>query len=91
MKIGICLIIGLLLCVKAFADCDLTRFRWDCTLPVHVRPKPAARSLFYCGKAYGYLTRRQYDLLTRYRNAWVNMVLDINDEYVDSPCIPADR
>lgn len=85
------LILGMLPMSLSFANCDLTEFRWECDIRIQPKPTKAAHALVYCGNHYGYVTPRQYDLLTRYQRANVNMILTINGAYVDSPCVPSGR
>ncbi|STX50332.1 Uncharacterised protein [Legionella busanensis] len=74
-----------------FANCDLTRFRWECDIRIYPKPTRGATSLVYCGNSYGYVTPANFDILSRYHRRSINMVLKINGEFVEAPCIPGRR
>ena len=75
----------------AHANCDITRFRWDCEQSVTIKPKSYATSLIHCGHVSMYLTKAQYDTLARYQRVNVNMSIMVDGEYLDGPCVPAGR
>lgn len=76
---------------NAIANCDITHFRWDCDIPMHIKPTRAAQSLVYCENLRGYLTQAQFNQLTAYHRRSINMVLKVNGEYFNGPCIPAKK
>ncbi|STX27823.1 Uncharacterised protein [Legionella beliardensis] len=90
-KIKITILLCFIPLQLAFANCDLTRFRWECDIPISAKPTRWATSLVYCGSSYGYVTPANFDILSRYHRRSINMVLKINDEFVDAPCIPVRR
>ena len=92
-KFAASLVVILLLFVQngAFSNCDLTQFRWQCDITLQPGPTAYADSLVYCGSSFGYISKRQFEMLERYQRVNVNMVLKINGEYEDSPCIAAYR
>ena len=75
----------------AFAICDLTHFRWDCEFTLNTKPTQATPSRVQCGLAYGYVSRAQFDELVRFQRANVDLNLTVDDDYVDGPCVPAQR
>lgn len=74
----------------SYAACDPTSFSHRCNLPF-VTKHHAHLSQVYCGPSVGYITKHQYDILRRYQRVNTNMIVTINGEYVDSPCIPAGK
>ncbi|MBA4695761.1 MAG: hypothetical protein H2069_00050 [Legionella sp.] len=78
-----------LLSAFAFAICDLSHFRWPCDIPVRMKPH-ASTHLVYCGNTPVYVTAEQYYQLVRYQRANVQHVLKINEDYLESPCIPSE-
>lgn len=84
-------LILLVYCNISIAHCDLSRFRWECDLPPTTKPHLHSYALVYCGNTPVYLNQRQYDLLTHYIRSNINMVLKLNGEYLDAPCLPAER
>lgn len=84
-------IISLLPFNLAFANCDLGHFRWDCEIPIQPTASSRNHSLVYCGNSIGYISRDQYETLIRYQRANINMVVKINGEYLDSPCVGDER
>jgi hypothetical protein len=88
------LIVPTLCCMThiCFANCDPQQFRDPCTIPLHItKPTHVQSSLVYCGHAYGYITKAQYDILTRYQQDDITMNIKLNDRYIDGPCVPAGR
>lgn len=85
----------ILSCILPFnsvhANCDTSTFRWECDVPVKVSAQHGASSLVHCGGSIGYVTRHEYDQIARNKRASINMVLKINDEYIDSPCVLDER
>ena len=73
----------------AHANCDLTDFRWECELPIKHKPESQYPSLITCGATNIYVSKEQYIKLIRYQKANINMMLQVNGEFVDSPCMPA--
>ncbi|WP_367607337.1 hypothetical protein [Legionella sp. W05-934-2] len=84
---------GVLLLVvplSLWAQCDLATFPWECNLQPKLNPGKNL-VLAFCNGTPVYLTKQQQKILKRYRNAYVNMVLKVNDEYFTGPCQLAEQ
>lgn len=73
------------------ANCDLSKFKWDCDLPMKVKPSHVHQSLVYCNDLRGYISPAEFQVLSHYYRRDVNMVLRVNGEYIDAPCVPIRR
>lgn len=90
-KFAVLFMLGYTTCGFSIANCDLSRFKWDCDLPMKVKPSRTDQSLVYCNDLRGYITPAQFQILNQYYHRDVNMVLRVNGEYIESPCIPIRR
>lgn len=84
-------VVALLTSSLSFAMCDLEHFRWPCDFPAQLKPSHATPSIVYCGGATFYVSRASYDQLLRNNYDAIHMVMNINDAYFESPCIPGDK
>lgn len=81
------LLITLTLPLTSFADnCNLRAFKWECDMPVKITASKAYSNITYCGNTYVYLNKQQRNILNEYRRANINVVLKVNDQYIDDPC-----
>lgn len=87
--LGVLFLIPLASSAFTYKNCDLTRFRWGCEIPIQARPTHHFPSMINCHGTNVYVTRDQYLEIMRYQRANVGMALEVNDEYVTSPCVPA--
>jgi hypothetical protein len=89
---------GVLLLMATFANshahevahCDLTEFRWLCKIPVQHKPRHEFSLAVDCDGTTVWVNKRQFEHIMRYRRAGVNMTFRVNDEYISSPCVPAE-
>ncbi len=77
--------------LMSYANCDLTQYQGSCELRMHTKPTRHAHSLVYCGNVYGYLSTAQYDILSHYQRANVNINLTLNGMLMEAPCVPSGR
>jgi len=68
-----------------WAKCDLTTYRWECSMKPNLKYKDN-NILAFCNGTPVYLTRQQYKILKRYERSYVKMVLKVNGEFFKGPC-----
>lgn len=89
MKSCYVLLLCLIYSAGTFAGCDITKFRWGCTIFAHVKIKPKKDNLIYCGTTRLYVSHTQFAQISKYQRAGIRMSLMVNDVFYDGPCIPA--
>lgn len=73
----------------AHAGCDLTKFRWGCSIYPKIKDKHRSDALIYCGSTRLYVSKEQFNLIRHYQSAGVHMSIKVNDVYYDGPCVAA--
>ena len=86
---GWCIFLSILAPI-GYASCDPTRFSHNCEMP-YIQKQHKHLAQVYCGPRLGHITKHQYEILKRYHRANTNMILTLNGEYIDSPCIPGGK
>jgi hypothetical protein len=71
------------------AACDLTKFRWGCSVYPQVKNKHRGDALIYCGSTRLYVSKEQFNLIRHYQSTGVHMSIKVNDVYYDGPCVAA--
>lgn len=77
------------LSLEANAYCDLTKFRWGCSIYPEVHQKKNESNLIYCGSTRLYVSHEQFKIISRYQRAGVMMHLKIDDVFFDGACVAA--
>lgn len=75
--------------ISLATNCDLTKFRWSCEMPVQPKPLRSALSAIDCDGTNVYVTKSEYEEISRYQRAGVFLSMKVNGEWISSPCVPA--
>jgi len=81
------IILLLLITNISYAGCDLTKFRWGCTIFPKVKESRANNALIYCGSSKLYVSNQQFELIRHYQDAGVRLSIMVDDVYYDGPCV----
>ncbi len=91
MKKLVFLLMSFLISDLCIAGCDLTKFRWGCTIYPKIKNTHRDDALIYCGSTKLYVSKQQFDLIKHYQNTGVHMSIMVNDVYYDGPCVAANH